>query len=242
MVLLSSNCSTLTGASSKVPRSVSQDAHARVSALSLATESVGPGACGSFRQELDCMKVDNIKHRVGPFVLLLRHGVASDGFFLKIWTALLTFCPSRCRVFPRTGLRISGAVQSRSSCPWFECTSYVFSRRSTSRVTKFTLFLNVLFLISFMVVRLQFLHEKRVGGCEGLVIVALGIGLSLRCARDHITGKTWKKDMPSPVRFPSPCSPGPKWYVRWVELVIITGIFDGAQLTPFHHCCRTLVM
>ena len=62
------------------------------------------------------------QHRVGPFVFLLRHGVTFKN--LDCTTGLLSFEMSR--FFRVLGSRISGAVQSRSSCPWFECTSYVF--------------------------------------------------------------------------------------------------------------------
>ena len=74
---------------------------------------------------------------------------------LDCTTGLLSFEMSRFSTYWARGFQ----VQCRADPPVLGLSvRRMFSRRSTSRVTKFTLFLNVLFIISFTVVRLQFLH------------------------------------------------------------------------------------
>ena len=69
--------------------------------------------------------VDNIKPQVDPLVFLLRHGGnwwASDEL-QNLGCAASPSVPRHVAFLHVPGSRTQTAVQGRSSCPWFECTS-----------------------------------------------------------------------------------------------------------------------
>ena len=69
--------------------------------------------------------VDNIKPQVDPLVFLLRHGGngwASDAL-QNLGCAASPSVPRHIAFLHVPGSRTQSAVQGRSSCPWFECTS-----------------------------------------------------------------------------------------------------------------------